>query len=394
MEDDRRARARLVDADGTERDVTDRLVGADEFFAAWNVDADDPTPFGGSGWQRSDDAHPPGTGSPAYRTVYKTMRLLPWPELQLAWPNLLVRFAIGDVDRGGFTTPTAVAGRRSRYTVIPEHGRVLETPAGPYFLHCPDLTFELAAWEEPVRAVSYVEIIYAFDGQRSWKESDSDPDGRASADRYDELLRHGRAAVASLKALLDLALGPRLLAMPLTEEVGETFPDWHWNRRLDAGRFSAETQAEVRELPARNLADRLMPLIERQQDLPAEDRRRLRLASTWYWRAIADPDPVTGLLSWWLIIEALEMPRSTDIRPVRLRLAELLGTDEDRWRQPVGRLFGIRSRLVHGELEDVGSGALAFAEAVARVLLTGRLWGAVNPADRAAALGVAPEDIA
>jgi hypothetical protein len=27
-----------------------------------------------SGWQRVDDEHPPGTGRPAYRVAYKTLR--------------------------------------------------------------------------------------------------------------------------------------------------------------------------------------------------------------------------------------------------------------------------------------------------------------------------------
>lgn len=375
------ARVRLYDAEGEMTDVTDRMVGADAFFRGWRTATDMPHEMAASGWQRCDEEHPPGDGLPAYRVVYKTLRLLPWPGLTLEWPNLRVVFANGDVERGGFKTPTAVPGRNPRQRVILEHGRVLDYPGGRTFLQCPDLTFALAGWEETVQAVSYVEVIYAFDGP-PWSESEEDADGRTTADLYTEFLRAGRLAIAPLKTLLDLAVGPRLLAVPLTEEVGATFDDWHWNRRLDAGRFSAESQAEFRHMPAADLAALLGPLIDSQQALPEDERRRLRLASSWYWRADADPEPTTRFLSWWLAIEALEMPRTTDIRPVRKRLADLLGTTADHWVDPVGRLFGLRSRLVHGELDAAGPAAVVLVEKIARVLLAGRLLGAVDPALR------------
>lgn len=379
--DGRAARARLCGADGEMTDVTDRLVGAEAFFGGWRAATEMPHEMAASGWQRCDEEHPPGDGLPAYRVVYKTLRLLPWPGLRLEWPNLRVVFANGDVERGGFKMPTAVPGRNPRQRVIPQHGRVVEYPGGRTFLPCPDLMFALTGWEETVQAVSYVEVIFAFGGPL-WSESAQDVDGRTAADLYTDRLRAGRLAIAPLKTLLDLALGPRLLALPLTEEVGETFADWHWNRRLDAGRFSAESQAELRHVPAADLAALLQPLIDGQQALPEDERRRLRLASSWYWRADSDPEPTTRFLAWWLAIEALEMPRTSDIRPVRERLADLLGTPTDHWVGPVGRLFRLRSRLVHGELDTAGPAAVVLVEKVARVLLAGRLLGAVDPALR------------
>jgi hypothetical protein len=130
-------------------------------------------------------------------------------------------------------------------------------------------------------------------------------------------------------------------------------------------------------------------LIDSQQALPEDERRRLRLASSWYWRADADPEPTTRFLSWWLAIEALEMPRTTDIRPVRARLADLLGTATEHWVDPVGRLFGLRSRLVHGELEAAGPAAVVLVEKIARVLLAGRLLGTIDPALREETLAAA-----
>jgi hypothetical protein len=384
----RAARAELHGVEGEVTNVTDRMVGADAFFRGWRTATDMPHEMAASGWQRCDEEHPAGEGLPAYRVVYKTLRLLPWPDLTLEWPNLRVVFANGDVERGGFRTPTAVPGRNPRQRVILEHGRVLDYPSGRAFLQCPDLTFALAGWEETVQAVSYVEVIYAFDSPL-WSNSEECAGDQAAADRYTEFLRAGRLAIAPLKTLLDLAVGPRLLAVPLTEEVGATFDDWHWNRRLDAGRFSAESQAEFRHMPAADLAALLGPLIDNQQALPEDERRRLRLASSWYWRADADPEPTTRFLSWWLAIEALEMPRTTDIRPVRTRLADLLGTTADHWVDPVGRLFGLRSRLVHGELEAAGPAAVVLVEKIARVLLAGRLLGTVDPALREETLSAA-----
>lgn len=381
------ARARLYDAAGEMTDVTDRMVGAEAFFGSWRTATDMPHEMSASAWQRCDEQHPSGEGVPAYRVVYKTLRLLPWPGLTLQWPNLRVLFANGDVERGGFTTPTAVPGRNPRERVIPEHGRVLAYPDGWGFLQCPDLTFDVAGWEETVQAVSYVEVIYAFESP-PWNELEED-DGRSAAELYADFLRAGRLAIAPLKTLLDLAVGPRLLALPLTEEVGATFDDWHWNRRIDAGRFSAESQAEFRHMAAADLAALLRPLVDRQQALPEDERRRLRLASSWYWRADADPEPTTRFLSWWLAIEALEMPRTTDIRPVRARLADLLGTAIERWDDPVGRLFGLRSRLVHGELEAAGPAAVVLVEKIARVLLAGRLLGTIDPVLREETLAAA-----
>lgn len=378
-----RPRAWLSHQDGTPgEDVTDRVVDTG-FFDAWQQSPDVPQEQTASGWQRSDDAHPLGTGRPAYRVVYKTLGVLPFPALSMEWENLRLTLANGDVERGGMRVPTGIPGRNPRHVIIPEHGRVVDSPGGPAYLRCPDLTMNIAGWEETVRAVSYLELLYVPDP----------PDGPAVEPTHEELLARGRAGVASLKVLLDLAMGPRLLAMPLTEEAGETFPDWHWNRRLHTGLFSAESQARLRHVQAQETADLLTPLIERQQDLDPEQRRRLTLASQWYWRADADTDPTTRYVAWWLVVESLEMIKMTDIRPVRERLAELTRTPSDAWREPIGRLFGLRSKLVHGETDSAPADATALVELVARTLLYARLLHRVPPETEAALLtssGVTP----
>jgi len=157
--------------------------------------------------------------------------------------------------------------------------------------------------------------------------------------------------------------------------------------------FSAESQASFRHIKAQETTDLLTPLIERHQDLDPEQRRRLTLASQWYWRADADTDPTTRYVAWWLVVESLEMVKTTDIRPVRHRLAELTHTPCEAWREPVGRLFGLRSKLVHGETDSAPADAALLVEIVARTLLCARLLHRVPPETEAALLtasGVAP----
>jgi hypothetical protein len=72
----------------------------------------------------------------------------------------------------------------------------------------------------------------------------------------------------------------------------------------------------------------VLPLIEREQDLPEKEHRRLGLACQWYSRADADPDRVTRYINWWIVVECLDMRKENDLRSVRRRLARLFNTDE------------------------------------------------------------------
>lgn len=223
------ARARLHKADGSVEDVTDKLKGADEYFRSWQSNAETPHQQQVTAWQGTDETHPPDAGRPAYRVAYRTLKMVPHPGVEMTWPNLRVTFANGDIERGGIDFSDVIPGRRPDQHVIPEHGRVLKYDSGTYqYLPCPDLRFQAAGWEETVKAVSYVEVIWVADG---------------SAPEPAKLLEAGRNAVAPLLALLEFEFGPRLLSTRVLEEVGETFGDWHWNRRIYTGTVYAETQA-------------------------------------------------------------------------------------------------------------------------------------------------------
>jgi len=354
-------RATLKKKTGEIEDVTSAVAGAQEYFSAWKHNVDMPHDHSIEGWQCSDEHHPAGMGTPAYRVAYKTLKMVPYPPVSLNWPNLRVRIANGDLDRGGIKFDDVIPGRKSYQYIIPENGRIVhygDSADGAGYLHCPNLNFAASAWQENVKAVSYVEIIWASTGGVSDVKS---------------LLEAGRNAISPLLAMFEFEFGPRLLSTQILEEVGTVFEDWHWNRRIFSGTVYAETQASFVHLNGERAVERLRWLIERNQSITPDERNRLRLASRWYWSVQEATDEVLEFTQWWLIIECLEMIKTTDIRPVRERLAQLLQCDESALRQPIGRLFGLRSKLLHGEDRSIATEPLNLAKAIACLLLAARI---------------------
>jgi hypothetical protein len=236
------------------------------------------------------------------------------------------------------------------------------------YLSCPDLRYTFSGWEETVQALCYVEIIYI-------------PELPKPAS-IEELYSAGRSSIADLKVLLDLKYGPRLLAMPIAEEVGETFNDWHWNRHIHSSRISAETQATFKSIDGNEMIRDLQLLLNRRMGLDERMLRRIKLASQWYWMADAEPDQVMRFTYWWLTIESLEMVDTTNIAPVRDRLAELCGNTSNDWAKVVGPLYGVRSVVLHGNSRDITEQSIKTAEIIARFLLHSRLLDEI-PADLA-----------
>jgi hypothetical protein len=310
------------------------------------------------GWQNTDDEHPPDHGHPGYRVAYKSLKVVPSRDIQLRWPNLSITFAAGTLNRGGVRTPEGVEGRRPNHQVVPEYGMRLIDPNGTArYLGCPDRRLTFAGWEENAGGLLYIEILYRL------------ADGADTL--ADSIRRAGRAAIAPIKTMLDLAFGPRLLGLPLLEEIGEVFDDWHWSRRLDSVSLSTELQLRPEILEAQVFVERMRRALEDNQSKTPEERRRFRLASQWYWLADAEPDPVNRFVQLWLVIESLEM-QTTNVAPVKRRLASLLGNNTD----PgpfVGRLYGLRSALVHGNSDEVTTEQVHQVELLARSLLKARM---------------------
>lgn len=359
-----RARARLFGADGSVADITEdeKLHGLQEFFDTWQRDAEIPQELRSSCWQFADDEHPAGGGIPAYRIVYKTLRWVPYPDIEMNWPNLRLTFKNGPVTTGNLQVARLIAGRSPRHGVLPEFGKLLHDDRRAMYLPCVDLEIGISSKIKTLEAVSHVEIL--------WHAEDVD------VQDYEAVVARARRAIGPLKTLLDLKFGPRLLAMPLTEEVGEIFSDGHWNRRDYSGLFTIESQASIRQLKVSDVTEELSSLLEAEQKLSAAERKRLGLASLWYWRADAEPDRVVRYISWWVVVESLEM-KTPDPSPVRRRLGKIFGNDQGYWGKLVGTLWRLRGELVHGESADVPDVSLRSVEVLARTLLTKRLLGQV-----------------
>lgn len=82
--------------------------------------------------------------------------------------------------------------------------------------------------------------------------------------------------------------------------------------------------------------------------LPQSDRNRIRLSLRWFESALY-AGGVDAYLKYWFAIETLSMPNTTDIRPLMESLSRAYGVSYEDARKEfsVGRLFGLRSRIIH-----------------------------------------------
>jgi hypothetical protein len=320
-----------------------------------------------AGWQGGDEDHRLGEGEAAYRIVFKTLRAV-IAEATVTWPNLRISTGHGVVSRGGVNLPGALPARQAGKWVLPEYGRLV--PDGDVFRYeatgLEDFVFE--AWENDVEDVFFVEFLL--------KTNASEPPAQ---------IVEGRERLAEVKTMFDIRFGPRILGAVLTEEAGEVFDDWHFNRRIGSDQIGHEFQLDVIGVSADDLLAWQTTDMARYEALPVEEKRRLRLACQWYWLAIHERDPVNQYLALWFVVEVLAMPDTTDIRPVRELLASNVGGTERDWRPFVGLHFGRRSELVHGNIERaVASEELASLRELVDVLLAIELSSLTE--ERAAAL--------
>jgi hypothetical protein len=88
--------------------------------------------------------------------------------------------------------------------------------------------------------------------------------------------------------------------------------------------------------------------VKKIANLEERTRSRLGLAFHWYEKALKDSGRDAFLKSW-IALEVLAMPDSTNIRPINEALARTYGKtiDETIKTFVVGRIFGLRSRIVH-----------------------------------------------
>lgn len=327
-------------------------------------------------WQRSDDEHPAGTGRPAYRVVYKTLRVALRPA-ELRWADLIMRFVDGRAERGGVHTPGALTARRHDHLILPEWGGLVPDPADQHSLIYQPVAYVNPTYQgiqEDTEPCFHVEII-----------------ADVAADRPDVKLMEGRARVASLLTMLDLHFGTRFLGVGLTEEAGERFDDWHFNRHLGVSRMGWEPELDVAGIDRPDVEAWAHDVMDRYMGLPQEHRQRVGLASQWYQQAVAAADPVMEFVGLWVAAEVLAMPNTTNVRLLRERLGQLAGGAESDWKWFIGRLFSRRSDLVHGTRREVAGAEIVALRAVVRLLLVAEFG--LNLPDRVAAVEAAREQL-
>lgn len=345
------------------------IKGLDDWLAHWQVNSDLPSRMTFAGWQMVDDEHPAEGGQAAYRIVHKTIRTIVYPELIVDAVTLRASFRNGPVTWGEPRFTNGMKDRRDGDYSVPQWGQLARSSVPPNYLVCVDPTIDIEAHEETTPPCNYVEILFKLPGPVPATHA-----GKVAA---------GRAGVAPFTAALDLLFGERLLGPMVTEEVGEVFPDWHWNRLVGGRTFSMEAQARLEVLDSSQLGSAIDEVLERARERDDESRSRVRVASQWYWRADADSDPVMKFLSYWLSIEALELGEKVNIGPVKDRVAALLSVSQTKVAEQVGRLYGLRSKLAHGTLRTVPEVELAAVSAVAHAILEHHVLGRVSEERRA-----------
>lgn len=144
---------------------------------------------------------------------------------------------------------------------------------------------------------------------------------------------------------------------------------------LDIGTDQLTTFSEPRRnpmsLPEADVSDEALDLVKSSDAAVAlrgaGDRERIGLALRWLHMATFDSG-VDAFLKGWLAIETLGMPDTTDIRPIQeslVRAYELRGWQEAEARFRIGRLYGLRSVIVHkGALAPVHSQLLDYQRAI------------------------------
>jgi hypothetical protein len=289
-----------------------------------------PDFFSASGWQGTDDEHPPGEAVPAYRVVYKTLKMH-LPEVNMIWPNLVMRTGHGSVRRGGMKLGEALPMRREGHWLLPQPGATVVEGATMTFQPSGVTNFEFHAWQEEVEELFFVELVL-----------------HTTEERPDRRLAEGRSRLASLKTIIDLAFGPRVLGALVTEGLGEIFPDGHFNRSLESDRVGNEYQMDLAAITPDEFSAWTSTVLANHLQRPLDELRRIGLACDWYWRTTHTADLVIEYLELWFAVEVIAMADDTDIRPVRERLAAAFGGSDGEWGDFVGRHFGRRSKLVHG----------------------------------------------
>jgi hypothetical protein len=94
----------------------------------------------------------------------------------------------------------------------------------------------------------------------------------------------------------------------------------------------------------------LMVISHKRDSLDDSKKARLELAARWHYKGLQEIHPADEFLCYWIAIEIMAMPDTTNIRPIAKKLATLYGMAETELssKLSLGRLFDLRGRIVHG----------------------------------------------
>lgn len=231
-----RPRVTLHHPDGRIEEVSEKNTpGLDEAAKSSAGDAELPESGTFFAWQNCDDAHPAEGGAAGYRIVYKMVRTIATPMLDLVGPNFRIRIGNDSVRYGETIFRNSMTWKHSDTFLVPEWG-ALATQGDPLsYTPFPPPRIDIEGKEDETPPCNHVEILLALN---------LPPDTG-----YSDHLREGRMKLAPMIAALDLLYGVRLLGPIITEEIGAVFDDWHWNRKLGGRQFLYEPQARLKYLP-------------------------------------------------------------------------------------------------------------------------------------------------
>lgn len=314
-----------------------------------------------TGWQRHDQEHPSGNGNLGYRAVYKTLKLIPFPAVHLSWPNLTIRMVVENVEFGGFNVKgNAIPSIFPNKLLLPEYIEISQDSNLISYHGETNLKWEFDAYTKEFPMSGIVEILLEVESPNE-----------------NEIVSKGRRNVSPILTILDLVYGERLIGALITEEVVELFPDGHWNRKIISPSVGSESQLNMKMIENLQI-DQMKKSIDTYQDFGKNDRRNTALATDWFWKSEREADQIDRFIQLWICLEALEMP-TTNIKPISEQLAIITTEDYDFWKEPIGRLFGKRSDLVHGNSNEVNEHEIIILRGIAKILLANRLGKIENP---------------
>ncbi len=197
--------------------------------------------------------------------------------------------------------------RREGHWLLPQPGETVIEGTTMTFHPSETKNFEFQAWEEEVDGLFFVELVL-----------------HTTAESADRRVAEGRSRLASLKTLIEMSFGPRVLGALVTEELGEAFPDGHFNRSVHSDALGNEWQMDLTAVTPERFSEWTKATLANHLQRPKEELERIGLACDWYWRSTQTSDPVTEYLELWFVVEVIAMPDTTDVRLVRERLAAAL----------------------------------------------------------------------